>query len=285
MLTERDLQTLEFIVRRHGQDGRVLSWEGLAEEAGLNVSGRTIQRAMGTMDYRRCIACQKSWVMPSLAARRLKWASDMLAKYPTKYHWRHVRFSDETHLGFGAQGRIQVIRRPRERSCPDCLQETKMPKEKDLKRVHAQAAIGYSYKSKLYRYDGGNSNGKMTQKVYLKLLQEECANWLKEQVLEEDGDSSHSSGPNNPVRRWKESHGLKHYFNCAHSPDLSPVENTWQAPKAMLRKHAHWDDDTVWELALEGWERLSQETINNWCDSMPERLQNVITLEGKLSGY
>ncbi len=55
-----------------------------------------------------------------------------------------------------------------------------MPKEKDLKRVHVWAAIGYGYKSKLYRYDCRNSNGKITQKVYLELLQEEYANWPKE---------------------------------------------------------------------------------------------------------
>ena len=45
-----------------------------------------------------------------------------------------------------------------------------MPKDKDTKRVHAWAAIGYDYKSKLYRYDTNTSNGKMTQKVYLELL-------------------------------------------------------------------------------------------------------------------
>lgn len=251
-ITQRDLRALEHIIQSSGQEGRLLSWEGLAIEAGIEASARTIQRAMGTMAYRRCIACQKSWISPSLATKRLQWAKDMLLKYPTKYHWRHVRFSDETHLGYGSQGRIWVIRKPGERSCPDCIQEIKAPKQKDEKRLHAWACVGYNYKSKLYKYDCGNSNGKMTQKVYIELLKQECLKWPKDWVLEEDGDSGHGPGQSNPVQKWKKDNGLKHYFNCAYSPDLSPIENAWIAPKAFLRKYGHWDDDSVWALALEG---------------------------------
>ena len=102
-----------------------------------------------------------------------------------------------------------------------------MPKDKDTKRVHAWAAIGYDYKSKLYRYDTNTSNGKMTQKVYLELLQEECCSWPSDAVLEEDGDSGHGKSNSNPVRTWKEEHNLLYYFNCIHSPDLSLIENAW----------------------------------------------------------
>jgi hypothetical protein len=34
------------------------------------------------------------------------------------------------------------------------------------------------------------------------------------------------------------------------------------APKAYLRKYGHWDEEMGWELAQEGWENLSQKTIN-----------------------
>lgn len=163
-ISKRGVRAMEHIIQSCGQEGRILSWEALGPEAGIEASSRTIQRAMDTMQYRR-IACQKSWVSPSLAAKRLQRAKDMLAKYPTKYQWRHVRFSDETHLGYGSEGRIWLIRRPGERSWPDCIQEIKTPKEKDKKRLHAWACVGYGYKSKLYRCECGNSNCKMTQKV------------------------------------------------------------------------------------------------------------------------
>ena len=72
-------------------------------------------------------------------------------------------------------------------------------------------------------------------------------------VLEEDGDSGHSIGKNNIVRTWKEQNGLQYYFNCHSSPDLSFIENCWQAPKAYVRKYPYWDDRSTKSLIYEGW--------------------------------
>jgi len=47
-------------------------------------------------------------------------------------------------------------------------------------------------------------------------------------MLKEDGDSGHGGGNakrDNIVRQWKETHGLKHFFNYPGSPDLSPIKN------------------------------------------------------------
>ena len=109
--------------------------------------------------------------------------------------------------------------------------------------------------------------------------------WPPNAVLEEDGDSGHGTSKMNPVRTWKSQANLRYYFNCAHSPDLAPIENAWQALKSHLRKFAHWDEETVWALAQEGWEGLSQETINNWVDSMPLRLQRVIDANGQMTAF
>ena len=35
----------------------------------------------------------------------------------------------------------------------------------------------------------------------------------------------------------------------------------------------------------EGWEQLTQETINNWVDSIPQKLQDVIDANGKMTGW
>ena len=159
------------------------------------------------------------------------------------------------------------------------------PKEADEKRLHAWAVIGYDYKSQRYFYDTGNSNGKMNQKTYIKLLEAECSNWSQDIILEEDNDSGHGPSEKNPVRKWKEQHHLQHYFNCAHSPDLAPIENAWQAPKAYLRKSAHWNDDTIRQLAEEGWAALSRRTINTWILEMPIRLKRCIEGNGQITGY
>lgn len=105
-------------------------------------------------------------------------------------------------------------------------------------------------------------------------------------MLEEDGDSGHGPGKSkNIVQTWKKEINLKLYFNCASSPDLAPIENCWQGPKAYLKEFPHWDDFTTKALMYEGWADLSQKFINERVATMPDRLKAVIEDEGKMTGY
>lgn len=211
----------------------------------------------------------------------------MLAKYPLPEDWRKVRFSDEVHFGYGPEAVPRVLRRPWEKDCPDCVTERREPSVKQMKKVHAWGAIGYDFKSELIFYDNpSNGNGKMSQDLYLTIiLKAVVLPWIEAGenfVLEEDGDSGHGPGKDNPVGAWKNMVGLKHYFNCALSPDLSPIENGWLPVKLRVREVSHWDAEFTKELALEGWEGIKQETINKWVDSIPDRLRRVIYDHGKL---
>ena len=284
-LSKKDIRYLELLIRKGDWEIRVLTWEALAYEANLNVSGRTIQRAMHQLHFRRCLTCQKAWISPAKARKRVEWARDMLTRRPHASDWHNVRFSDETHMGYGSAGRTWVIRQPGEENCPDCVQHIKQPKSKDEKRIHVWAVVGYEYKSKLYPYSNGTSNGTMDLKTYVRLLEQECANWPPGFTLEEDGDSGHGTKGKNIAQAWKASHQLDYYANCPYSPDLAPIENAWLSPKAYLRKYGHWDDETIWEVANQGWDALTQKKINQWVESMPQRLQSVIDLKGQLTAY
>ena len=150
---------------------------------------------MGSLDYRRCIACRAAWTSPHLAAKRVEFAKLMLAKYPSPEHWKHVRFSDEVHFAFGPIGRIYVIRKPGERYYADCIQHAQEPQPKDKDRVYAWAAVGYNFKSELHYYEiPSNTNRKMTAKYYRDIILDQIVQpWLSTAnfVLEEDHDSSH----------------------------------------------------------------------------------------------
>jgi hypothetical protein len=259
-LTGEQIKRMDEFIQSHGYDARVLTWLQLADACEIyGLSTRTIARAMGNnFHYSQCIACRHAWVSPSAARNRLQFATTMLNVYPTPESWHRVRFSDEVHFGFGPQGRLRILRQPGERYCGDCIQEINEPKEKDRKRIHCWAAIGYNFKSDIYFYTTKSDNGKMTQQDYItQILEVAVKPWLErgdDFVLEEDGDSSH--GPtdnNNIVRQWKKKHRLESYFNCAQSPDLAPIENCWQPTKQNTRRHAHWDDETLTELIKEGW--------------------------------
>ena len=105
--------------------------------AGISgVYDRTIRCCMQDLDYHSCIACNKSWISPCMKKQRIEF-SHMLQLRPKPADWKDVRFSDEVHFGLGPQRRLQIIRRPGERYCADCIQEQGQPDEKDLYRIHA----------------------------------------------------------------------------------------------------------------------------------------------------
>jgi hypothetical protein len=79
--------------------------------------------------------------------------------------------------------------------------------------------------------------------------------------------------------------GLKSYFNCVSSPDLSLIENCWQSPKQHIRKFPHWDEATTVDLIHEGWATVSQHFINDKVAEMLKRLQAVIDGDGAMTGY
>ena len=135
---------------------------------------------MVQLGYQRYLAYRKGWVTEKITKLRVKFAEEMLTKYPNPEDWYNIRFSDEVHLGFGPAGRIYVIRKPSEVNYPDCMQHENAPKKQDEKKVHAWSAIGKDFKAPLHFYNAGNSNGAMTMTCYLDLLKKEVVNWPKD---------------------------------------------------------------------------------------------------------
>ena len=291
-LSKKQIDRMDEILQTWGLEGRSLTWNQLGAAAETSsISWRTIQRAMHERNYRKCLACTKTYVPKDLMIAQKDWAWNKRNTYSLN-DWKRVRFSDEVHFGRGPQRRLRIIRKPGERTCQDCIQEQHDPEEKDKKqkRYHCWAAVGWNFKSELIFYEvPSNSNGKMSQKVYIDFIQESVVKtWLETDpkfVLEEDGDSGHGSGKDNIVRRGKDEHGLKYYFNCPRSPDLSPIENCWQVPKQRVGRQPHWDDDTTIAAIKAGWFSLSQETINKWIESMLKRIDDVLDMNGKMTGW
>ena len=290
-LSSKDLYRVETFLQDQGWDARALTWDQLAEELDLDISGYQLKEHIGLMDYHKCIACQKGWLSQRAARRRVDWAKVMLSQYPDPEDWYRVRFSDEVHWSIGPEGRARIIRKPGERLCTDCIQHTTdRSDEKSFERAHSWAAIGWDFKSELSFYKvEGNRNGKMSLQVYRdQILNPIVKPWIDrgdDFVLEEDGDSGHGTSKSNIVRTWKKENRLESYFNCSNSPDLSPIENCWQPPKQYLKRFPHWDEFETRELAIEGWQSISQSFINERVRSMPQRLRDCIDLDGQVTGY
>ncbi|KAF2633510.1 hypothetical protein BU25DRAFT_427022 [Macroventuria anomochaeta] len=277
VMSNYHLKEMDCIIREEGFEARKLTWNQLAWEAGLEgVTEQTIARTMGeTMECSKCIACCKSWCNDSTAQHCKKWAKHMKERYPEPYMWWHVRFSDEVHWAI----------KPGERYCKDCIQvrEEKDTYEKNLNRSDL---IFYNIRR--------NSNGKMKQKDYIsQILVPVVKPWIERSdtfCLEEDSNSGHGPGKSNIVRTWKDRQqaqhsNFTHYFNYHNSPDLTIIENCWQLPKQHVEKFPHWDEQDTKDLALEGWEKISQQFTNNCVDTIPQCLQDCVDMDGQMTGW
>ncbi|KAI3322351.1 hypothetical protein HD806DRAFT_536188 [Xylariaceae sp. AK1471] len=299
LLSEEQLDQLEAFLWNNSFEARRLPWSDLCNAAGLEwpertnpPSARTIQRALGQRDWRKCITCTRSWVSESLATNRVRQCREILLERGFSWdYWTKIRFSAEVHFKFGPEGRILIIRKSGERYCPDCIHHRDSPDRNEQVCLSAWAAVGFNFKSQLVWYDTNNSNGAITLKAYRdQILEPVVGQWLRDGhdfILAEDGTAGHGGQSNsNIVAKWKENNGLKYFFNCAGSPDLAPpIENAWRGPESIIQQHPIWDEETLKEKAVEGWEALKQETINEWAVSMPSRLLDVIRLEGQLTGH
>lgn len=104
--------------------------------------------------------------------------------------------------------------------------------------------------------------------------------WLADGLdfaMEEDNDSGHGTmNLNSTAFRWKKYHNLLRYANAPHSPDLAIIETCWSAPKYNMKKSTYYDNETMKELILEGWDRLNYKGVNSIVHSIPQRLWDVI---------
>ena len=69
-LTDRSARYLARIATRGWVDRR-LTYEQLIKRMGLNVSTRTVQRALKKLGYRRCVACSRPFINEKQRRKRL----------------------------------------------------------------------------------------------------------------------------------------------------------------------------------------------------------------------
>jgi len=289
-LSDAQCEEIAALLDSGDYDTQRLTWRGLAEQIGVDACEVTVRATMKEHGYGCFIACQKNYLKPTTKQRRVEYARVMLERYPQPKDWYHVRFSDESHFGYGPECQDYIKRKRGTRYEVRNISEKRQPVAKDQRRLHAWAAVGFNFKSNLYFYNvPSNTNGKLSLQIYRDcILEPVVKSWLLEGhdfVLEEDNDSGHGTGRDNIVRTWKQDHRLRSYWNCSQSPDLSPIENYWQAAKDNIRQHACWSNESLKSFAVAGWEGLSQETINRWIDTMPRRLQDVIDGDGAMTGW
>ncbi len=70
----------------------------LGFEAQIEASEAKIQRAIGILEYHKCLACQHGWQSATSKKNRVQYAELMLVRYLNLKDWDRVRFSNEVHF-------------------------------------------------------------------------------------------------------------------------------------------------------------------------------------------
>ncbi|KAF7561409.1 hypothetical protein G7046_g2742 [Stylonectria norvegica] len=295
-ITEDDQQKMEMILWDERYEDLNLNWNGLAKEAKVEMdcNPRTLHRTMGTLNYRKCLSCGRCWTHKKSREKRAEYSRRMLDVYPHPQDWRFIRFSGELHFGFGLDGKMRLLPRPGEKFCPGCSQLPDANWPRDVKKVHAWAVVGYDFKSELVFYEEStnpNCTGVMTMSEYRdKVLQKVVKPWLttlgpQAFILEEDTEyfAHGSCSKVNLAQQWKEENGLRCYFNCGDSPDLSPLDTLWPPKKQWTTEPLKdWEDETLKQVIRDTWASVDQERVNMWVEFMPQRMRQVIDSEGRM---
>ncbi|KAH8173693.1 HMG box protein [Sarocladium implicatum] len=304
-ITDEDQQRMETVLWDERYQDTPLSWTSLAEHAAVTMTcnTRTMHRTLGTLGYRRCLNCGRSVAHKKSREKRVEYARRMLEAYPQPQDWRFVRFSGEIHFGFSLDGRMRVIPRAGEKtSCPGCAPQeeeadsnTQWPR--DARRLHAWVAVGCGFKSDLVFYEDStspNCSGAITMGTYRdKILDKTVKSWITAQgagsfVLEEDADTFAHGGLSkvNEAQEWKQENGLRYYFNCGDSPDLSPLDSLWPPLKQwQLAKETEWKDEELKQAARDAWADFGQGRLDMWVDLMQQRLRQVIDGDGHMVNW
>jgi hypothetical protein len=81
-LSSRTTRYLTRVISREWSKRRLI-WKQLVISLDFNVSDETIRRTLRKLDYRRCIACERSFISEKQAKKRLKWAQSISIEHST----------------------------------------------------------------------------------------------------------------------------------------------------------------------------------------------------------
>ena len=98
-------------------------------------------------------------------------------------------------------------------------------------------------------------------------------------IFQQDNDSKHTS---KRAQKWFEEQEIKLLDWPAQSPDLSPIEYTWNHLKRCLLdyKNASIGVHQLWERVVEQWGKIDEEQCQKWIESMPRRIEAIIKAKG-----
>ena len=248
-----------------------------------HVSRSTISLRLRTdLGFKRYAAKKKPLLTNRQVRNRLSFAKDKV-KWIMRKH-RRVLYSDEATFTVTAGRQNKVYRRPG--SDPYDPKFT-CATVKFPQKLMVWGAFSYHGLSDLIFLP---VNETMNKEKYLELLSDnlydtfrKCRINLSNGIFQQDGASCHTA---KIIKEWFDFVQIEYISDWpGNSPDLNPIENLWAIMKGELRGR---DTSSLPKLEREirdVWANLDRDYLKNLIDSVPDRLNEVITRRGKITSY
>lgn len=107
---------------------------------------------------------------------------------------------------------------------------------------------------------------------------EEHESW----IFQQDNDPKHKS---RLVQDWLAQEGIQQLEWPPQSPDLNPIENLWSILDYRCKKRKCSNETELIECLESSWNEVTEDTLLNLVNSMPNRCQTVIDNKGFMTKY
>lgn len=268
LLTDADARHIERLMRKNDTKTPKLA----AKAINKNVSEWTIRRALRKIGLVSAVKQKK----PALSSKNVKSRLQFCKDYGnwTVDDWKRVIWSDETKINrFQSDGKEYYWHRPDEK-----LQRHQ------VKQTVKHGGGGLMVWGCFSWWSVGplvKIEGIMKKEDYLSILQTNLPEFVEKSVypvedlvFQQDGDPKHTS---KIVKNWLSNQSFQLIKWPPQSPDLNPIENLWAILKRRMAVHerAPTNMAELWQRVQEEWNNISDETIHNLVESMPNRIKSV----------
>jgi len=130
--------------------------------------------------------------------------------------------------------------------------------------------------------------GIMTAEVYLNILKGPLKRSIRKLFRDEDFIFQHDNDPKHTaevIQDYLDDLPFEVLWWPAQSPDLNPIENLWSILDNLCRERKPSNKRELFEMLQSGWNDISTKILHNLCDSMPQRIAEVIERGGYHADY
>lgn len=266
------------IVREARSNPRITS-RAIKERLSLDIAPRTIRLRLEQEGLKNKFAVRRPHISKRNKIKRLEFAKKYVNE-PISF-WKNVLWSDESKFEiFGTKQRQRVWVKPGEELLEKNVQKTV---KHGGGSIMVWGCFAWSGVGELVHIDGI-----MNADKYIHILSENMEASLLKVGLEDNFIFQQDNDPKHTARKtqtfFRESR-IKLLEWPPQSPDLNPIENLWSLLDSKMDKTNVTNKNLLFETLRVTWESLDDRYLQNLVESMPRRLEAVISAKGGHTKY